>query len=250
MNMKKHFLHFVLALMFILTPLCIFADVDVSDMSNWDDDDWSEFLDGIQETPDGWDGTPATYGEDIHDCAVYDGSDGTSHDPTTTYITDADGNLVTLTYSDVYDENGNFIYSYEGKETDPDAKADIEARIAEFFESMKTEKIEEALSDILSRYFDAAKELEEALSDRKSVTEACKEKNIDLYILATHVVFMGKTAVQSAIKFGVGENSPICNDWNLFSEAFLPTDPQDFVDSDWKPSKLKNKTENVDSSNF
>lgn len=174
MNMKKHFLHFVLALMFILTPLCIFADVDVSDMSNWDDDDWSEFLDGIQETPDGWDGTPATYGEDIHDCAVYDGSDGTSHDPTTTYITDADGNLVTLTYSDVYDENGNFIYSYEGKETDPDAKADIEARIAEFFESMKTEKIEEALSDILSRYFDAAKELEEAKragADAKTIAE-------------------------------------------------------------------------------
>lgn len=190
MNIRKRFFTILTTIVFIFAPLFVFADdddddgdgysfessgPDVSDMGNWGEDEWNEFLGGAQEDPDGWDGTSATYGQDIHDWWGDDDDIGGSYDPTTTYITDADGNLVALSHDDVYDAEGNFIYSYDGKYSDdPEVKADVEARVAEFFENMKNEKVEESLTEALSRYMEAAKELEEAKKageDAKTIAE-------------------------------------------------------------------------------
>lgn len=96
-----------------------------------------------------------------------------------------------------------------------------------------------------NRYVNMAKELEEKLSDSVSVVKACEENGINLFVLATHVVFMGKTAVQRVARFGVGEKSPIHGQLDLFKDSFLPLDPQDFVNTGWKPSEHKNETGNA-----
>lgn len=86
------------------------------------------------------------------------------------------------------------------------------------------------------RFMVKAHELESILSDRSSVVSACKEIGTDVFTLATHVVFMGKTAMQKVIKHGVGEKSPIHGQLHLFKDAFMPLDAQNFVTPSWKPS--------------
>ena len=86
-------------------------------------------------------------------------------------------------------------------------------------------------------YLSESKNLAEKLQDRVSVVEACKEIGTTPMILATHVVFMGKTAIQKVIKYGVGEGSPIHGHLDLFKDPFIPEDAQDFVNPEWLPSK-------------
>ena len=94
------------------------------------------------------------------------------------------------------------------------------------------------------RFMEKAKDVYDALSDRVSVVATCKEKGIDLMILATHVVFMGKNAIRDVLKYGVGEKSPIRPNLSLYSERFMPDDPQDFVNPAWKPSEHKREAVN------
>lgn len=91
------------------------------------------------------------------------------------------------------------------------------------------------------RFMARATEVRDELADRKSVTDACTEKGIDLMDLATHVVFMGKTKTQQVLKYGLGEKSPIHNQLDLFGERFMPDNPQDFVNKSWKPSENPRK---------
>ncbi|MCR4822047.1 MAG: DUF6531 domain-containing protein [Treponema sp.] len=184
MNRKKIFIKLIAILLFFSLPLCAFSDD--SDECELFSDDW---FDSIQEDPDGWDGTSETYGETPSmDPADYDengnlidGWDDSSSsfpniDPETqTYITGADGNIEVISYEDVYDEDGNFIYEYSGLYADDESfKADIESRIAEFFEDMMLKEVEGSLDEIFSRYADALKELNEAKEakvDGKSLQE-------------------------------------------------------------------------------
>ena len=89
------------------------------------------------------------------------------------------------------------------------------------------------------RYMVEANKLADILKDSISVTRACEESGNDLLILATHVVFMGKTAMMKVAKFGVSEQSPIHGYLDLFRDPFMPDNAQDFVNDDWLPSKSK-----------
>ena len=91
------------------------------------------------------------------------------------------------------------------------------------------------------RYMGQAKMVYDALKDRKSVVDECEKKGIDLGVLSTHVVFLGQVKMNKVMKYGVGEQSPIYNILNLFSEPFIPADPQDFIDKSWKPSEHKDE---------
>lgn len=91
------------------------------------------------------------------------------------------------------------------------------------------------------RYMVEANKLAEKLKDSLSVTKACEESGNDILILATHVVFMGKTAMMQVAKYGVSEQSPIHGHLDLFTDQFMPDNAQDFVNTDWLPSKLKGK---------
>ena len=98
----------------------------------------------------------------------------------------------------------------------------------------------ESLDDeqlFFGRFMARAAEVRDELADRKSVTDACTKKGIDLMDLATHVVFMGKTKTQQVLKYGLGEKSPIHNQLDLFGGRFMPDDPQDFISKSWKPSE-------------
>lgn len=86
-------------------------------------------------------------------------------------------------------------------------------------------------------FMSESKNLAEKLQDRVSVVKACDELGTTPMILATHVVFMGKTAVQKVIKYGIGEGSPIHGHLDLFKDPFMPEDAQDFVNPEWLPSK-------------
>ena len=88
-------------------------------------------------------------------------------------------------------------------------------------------------------FMSESKILAEKLQDRVSVVKACDEVGTTPMILATHVVFMGKTAVQKVLKYGVGEDSPIHGHLDLFKDPFMPEDAQDFVNPEWLPSKNK-----------
>ena len=94
------------------------------------------------------------------------------------------------------------------------------------------------------RYMIEANKLADKLKDSLSVTKACEESGSDILILATHVVFMGKTAMMKVAKFGVSEQSPIHGHLDLFKDPFMPDNAQDFVNEDWLPSK--NKKEKLD----
>ena len=102
----------------------------------------------------------------------------------------------------------------------------------------------ETLADeqlFFGRFMARAAAVRDELADRKSVTDACTKKGIDLMDLATHVVFMGKTKTQQVLKYGLGEKSPIHNQLDLFGERFMPDNPQDFVKMSWKPSENPRK---------
>ena len=102
----------------------------------------------------------------------------------------------------------------------------------------------ESLNDeqlFYGRFMARAAEVRDELADRKSVTDACKERGYDLMDLATHVVFMGKTKTQQVLKYGLGEKSPIHNQLYLFGDRFMPDDPQEFVSKSWKPSEHPRK---------
>lgn len=94
----------------------------------------------------------------------------------------------------------------------------------------------EDVQKFYGRFMVKARELESILSDRSSIVTACQDVDTTVLTLATHVVFMGKTAMQKVIKHGVGEGSPIHGQLNLFKDAFMPMDAQDFVNPAWKPS--------------
>ena len=103
---------------------------------------------------------------------------------------------------------------------------------------------EKTLADeqlFFGRFMARAAAVRDELADRKSVTDACTKKGIDLMDLATHVVFMGKTKTQQVLKYGLGEKSPIHNQLDLFGERFMPDNPQDFVKMSWKPSENPRK---------
>lgn len=89
------------------------------------------------------------------------------------------------------------------------------------------------------RYMIEANKLADKLKDSLSVTKACEESGSDILILATHVVFMGKTAMMKVAKFGVSEQSPIHGYLDLFKDPFMPNNAKDFVNDDWLPSKHK-----------
>ena len=91
------------------------------------------------------------------------------------------------------------------------------------------------------RYLGLAKKVYDALKDRKSVWDECEKRGIDLGVLATHVVFLGQIKMNKVMKYGISEQSPIYNSLHLFSEPFLPADPQDFVNKSWKPSEHKDE---------
>ena len=94
------------------------------------------------------------------------------------------------------------------------------------------------------RFMEKAKAVCNVLSDRVSVVAKCKEMGIDLMILSTHVVFMGKKTIREVLKYGLGEGSPILANLSLYSERFMPDDPQDFVNPAWKPSEHKREAVN------
>lgn len=162
---RKDFFSYISVFLFLFLPVLAYADFDFSD----------DFFDSIQENPDGWDGTPNTYGEepstnpaDYDSEGHYIGGNNDSGDDSSDFgsqalITDSDGNLVSVSFEDVYDADGNFIYSYDGMYSDDeDFKAEVESRLAEFFEDLLEKTTEESLSELLSRYVDALKELNDA----------------------------------------------------------------------------------------
>ncbi|WP_294429780.1 RHS repeat-associated core domain-containing protein [uncultured Treponema sp.] len=203
--MKKSFLALLLAIMFVFSPFYIHADDDddgwtnddwgdwsvyddddyedddddddsgsYPDFANFTDEDWDNYFAERQEDPDGWDGTPATYGQEAN--SWWDdidwGDENTVDWETHTLVSDVDGNLVVISVDDVYDDDGNFIYTYDGVYSDdPDFKADVENRIAEFFEDMVNKTASESLSELLSRYVEALKELDEAKIAGDNVTK-------------------------------------------------------------------------------
>lgn len=95
------------------------------------------------------------------------------------------------------------------------------------------------------RYMVEANKLADKLKDSVSVTKACEKSGNDILTLATHVVFLGKTAIMKVAKYGVGEQSPIHGYLDLYKDPFMPDNAQDFVDSEWLPSK-HNEMEKID----
>ena len=137
---------------------------DLSDMDNWSDSDWDSFFDSHTGDHDGWDGTSATYGYEANDWHYADVPEDAVPFDYDNYITvqDSDGYCVTIGVSDVYDEDGNWIFNYQGPEED---KAEVEARIAEFFENHVITRS----SETMSAYINALVVLNEA---RKSGADA------------------------------------------------------------------------------
>jgi len=120
-------------------------DSDDFDWSDWWGDDWDEtyndFWSGIDSDDDDYD---------------YDFDDITYNVP------NGDGGFDTLTYDDVFDENGTFIYDYTG----PGDKAENEAVIAEIFGGGGNAKNGDSSDDAegyLSMYLDAVHALDEAI---------------------------------------------------------------------------------------
>ena len=101
-------------------------------------------------------------------------------------------------------------------------------------------KAASSLSDMQKfhgRFMSEAESVKERISDSVSIVKACEAEGIDLFTLATHVLFMGKTKVQQVFKYSLGDRSPLRGQLSLFKEAFMPTDAQDFVNPNWLPSK-------------
>lgn len=86
------------------------------------------------------------------------------------------------------------------------------------------------------RFMSEAESVKERIADSVSIVKACESEGIDLFTLATHILFMGKTKVQQVFKYSLGERSPLRGQLSLFKEAFMPTDAQDFVNPNWLPS--------------
>ena len=96
---------------------------------------------------------------------------------------------------------------------------------------------------VFADFMSESKKVAEMLEDKLSVVKACADCGTDVKILATHVVFLGKTAIQKVVKYGVGEQSPIFGHLELYKEPFLPDNIQDFVNKEWLPSKGKKMDE-------
>lgn len=162
MKLKKKIFAVFSVLFLILSSFSVYADDDdgddgdysVGDFSgmspsdDWTDDDWDAYFSDHQEDPDGWDGTSATYGQeanDWHSGDVDPDSEPFDYENYTVYY-DENGDLVVLGIEDVYDEYGNFIWSYNG----PGDKAEIESRVQDFFSGKATQAAGEALSEYLA----------------------------------------------------------------------------------------------------
>lgn len=66
------------------------------------------------------------------------------------------------------------------------------------------------------------------LTDSIRYNEAAKAKNCDPKILGTHIVFLGSAMVNKVLRVGL-ENSGVLEDIDLYREAFMPNDPQEFA---------------------
>lgn len=66
------------------------------------------------------------------------------------------------------------------------------------------------------------------LTDSVRFNEAAKANGCDPKILASHIVFLGSAMVNKVLKFGL-ENTEIIDDIDLYREAFMPADAQEFA---------------------
>lgn len=68
----------------------------------------------------------------------------------------------------------------------------------------------------------------DALTDSKRFCTDAEAQKIDSKILATHIVFLGPKVVREVLRDGL-MNSPVAEDLELYREAFLPDNAQDFA---------------------
>ncbi len=151
-----------------------YSGPDISDMNNWTEDDWNAFYDYHQEEEDGWDGTSATAGQQANDWHS-DDRDPNAEDfdyENYTTVMDADGNIVTIGLEDVMQDDGTISFTYTGPGCDdPEFKAEVEARIAEFFADSAKMQTYEALYEAMSNLMAAKAALDAA---KKAGEDAAK----------------------------------------------------------------------------
>lgn len=85
----------------------------------------------------------------------------------------------------------------------------------------------EVTMDLQKYYFDYMREVNR-LTDSQRYCKAAESAGCDANILATHIVFLGSAQVNKVLKVGL-EQSGVLQHVNLYKEAFLPADPQEFA---------------------
>ena len=81
--------------------------------------------------------------------------------------------------------------------------------------------------DAQKLFNDYMKRVEE-LTDSKRYCADAKAQGLDATILASHIVFLGPKMVRTVLRDGL-MNSPVAEDLELYTEAFLPDNAQDFA---------------------
>ena len=81
--------------------------------------------------------------------------------------------------------------------------------------------------DAQKLFNDYMKRVEE-LTDSKRYCADAEAHGLDATILASHIVFLGPKVVRTVLRDGL-MNSPVAEDLELYTEAFLPDNAQDFA---------------------
>ena len=169
MRNVKNYLALILSLLFIFAPVSVYAADDddsgqVYESSDEDDSDddsegswFSDLIDSIIDTISdfftGWgDDDDDDYGEESEVNVDMDGYTFISDNEVHAVVYVDDENLTILSYDDVYDEAGNFIFEYTG----PGDKDEMESYIADVF---GTKLEDESMESLLSRLLEARSDL-------------------------------------------------------------------------------------------
>ena len=105
--------------------------------------------------------------------------------------------------------------------------------------------LDDDVQKFYNRYMAKSQAVAARLEDSISAKQFCEKNHLNPLVLATHVVFLGKAAIKKVLQYGLGENSPIKDDLDLYSEPFMPDDAQDFVNPGWKPSSVSKAEKNA-----
>lgn len=89
-------------------------------------------------------------------------------------------------------------------------------------------KFARAANDDQQKFYNDFMQQVGRLTDSVRFNEAAKANDCDPKILASHIVFLGSAMVNKVLKLGL-ENAGVLEDIDLYREAFMSADAQEFA---------------------